>query len=373
MMQSLDEKTWMPSVVDEVFTSINSTKGKTTAQLVEGDDVPYIAAAKTNNGCAGIYSSKPYPEWVSDGNAIVFVQLGDGAAGLAHYVPMPFIGMSGKTSCGYFQSLNKDNGIFIAQCLSANKAFFSHGHSWTGNRLKKTKFMLPVTDSGKPDYEYMAEYTRQKRDTMLAKYRAYVEARIAELGEDADIPALDEKEWKPFLIVGLFSSIIAGKGKGLNHLNKVRTDGINYIGATNRNNGVLCYVEENDCSRPMILDGNCIGFIKNGDGSAGFAIYKAERFISTSDVLYGYASWLNKFTGLFFVVAQDMIEHKYSHGYKRNKEHLAGDKVMLPVDDSGEPDYAYMEQYAKNIMLKKYIQYLKYLDSVCESSDLLLK
>lgn len=124
MMQSLDEKTWMPSVVDEVFTSINSTKGKTTAQLVEGDDVPYIAAAKTNNGCAGIYSSKPYPEWVSDGNAIVFVQLGDGAAGLAHYVPMPFIGMSGKTSCGYFQSLNKDNGIFIAQCLSANKAFF---------------------------------------------------------------------------------------------------------------------------------------------------------------------------------------------------------------------------------------------------------
>ncbi|WP_368103219.1 hypothetical protein [Bifidobacterium pseudocatenulatum] len=40
----------------------------------------------------------------------------------------------------------------------------------------------------------------------------------------------------------------------------------------------------------MILEGNCIGFIKNGDGSAGFAIYKAEQFISTSDVLYdGYA------------------------------------------------------------------------------------
>lgn len=45
-MQSLDEKTWLPSVVDEVFTTINSTKGKTTAQLVEGDDVPYIAAQK---------------------------------------------------------------------------------------------------------------------------------------------------------------------------------------------------------------------------------------------------------------------------------------------------------------------------------------
>ena len=42
--------------------------------------------------------------------------------------------------------------------------------------------MLPVTYSGEPDYEYMAEYTRQKCETMLSKYRAYVEERIAELG-----------------------------------------------------------------------------------------------------------------------------------------------------------------------------------------------
>lgn len=184
----------------------------------------------------------------------------------------------------------------------------------------------------------------------------------AELGELVEIPVLGEKEWKPFSIVELFPKIIPGRGKGLNHLSKVNTGGVNYIGATNRNNGVLCYVEEDDYSRPMILDGNCIGFIKNGDGSAGFAIYKAEKFISTSDVLYGYADWLNRFTGIFFVTAQDMIEHKYSHGYKRNKEHLAGDKVMLPIDDFGKPDYAYMEQYAKNMMLRKYQQYLGYVE-----------
>ena len=82
----------------------------------------------------------------------------------------------------------------------------------------------------------------------------------------------------------------------------------------------------------MIQDGNCIGFIKNGDGSAGYAIYKHESFISTSDVIYGYADWLNLYTGLFFVAAQDMIEEKYSHGYKRNRQYLRGDKVMLYKD-----------------------------------------
>lgn len=252
---------------------------------------------------------------------------------------------------------------------------------WNGRAEAPSKFCVESTV--KPEDEWLhsfyyfndeiptdADFEKAIGDYLTFEFSMVMQNReylfeggddIAELGEVAEIPALDEKEWKPFSIVDLFSSIIPGKGKGLNHLKKVCADGVNYIGATNRNNGVLCYVEEDTYSRSMILEGNCIGFIKNGDGSAGFAIYKAEQFISTSDVLYGYADWLNKFTGLFFVVAQDKIEHKYSHGYKRNKEHLAGDKVMLPVTDSGEPDYEYMEQYSKNMMLRKYQQYLTFL------------
>ncbi len=34
---------------------------------------------------------------------------------------------------------------------------------------------------------------------------------------------------------------------------------------------------------------------------------------------------------------------------------------MLPVTDSGEPDYEYMEQYARNMMIRKYHQYIDYL------------
>ena len=36
-------------------------------------------------------------------------------------------------------------------------------------------------------------------------------------------------------------------------------------------------------------------------------------------------------------------------------------QIMLPVDNDGKPDYAYMEQYVKNMMLKKYEQYLAFL------------
>lgn len=360
-MKNLDEKMWKPSVVNEIFNTINATKGKTTGQLIAGGDVPYIAAAKTNNGCAGIYSSKPYPEWVSEGNAIVFVQLGDGAAGLAYYIPMPFIGMSGKTSCGYFHDLNKDNGIFIARCLSANKAIFSHGHSWTGKRLKKTKFMLPVTDFGEPDYEYMTEYTRQKREAMLAKYRAYVEEHIAELGDLVEIPALDEKEWREFPLNDIFT---VEAGKRLETRNKVPGTRP-FIGATDNGNGVTGFVGNDNASK----DSNVLGV--NYNGAPCIAFYHPYECIFTDDVkrlhLRNYED--NKFVLLFFVSIFAQQRSKYSYGYKFKEQRMLRQKLMLPITDSGEPDYKYMEQYAKNMMLKKYKQYLTFLDYKKDSGD----
>lgn len=171
---------------------------------------------------------------------------------------------------------------------------------------------------------------------------------------------LNERKWADIHIIQMFEEFRPGKGKGLNHLNQIN-DGVNYIGATNRNNGVLCAVEDTEDSHKLIQSGNCIGFIKNGDGSAGYAIYKREPFISTSDVIYGYAPWIDQFKGLFFVAAQDKIKAKYSHGYKRNQHHLRSDKVMLPVADDGQPDYEYMSSFvkAKRVeLLSKYKTYI---------------
>lgn len=173
---------------------------------------------------------------------------------------------------------------------------------------------------------------------------------------------MSDREWRAYPIKELFTTFTAGKSKGLNHLTKARDGGIGYIGATNRNNGILCFVERDQRSEKLIQPGNCIGFIKNGDGAAGYAIYKAEPFISTSDVIFGYSDWLNRATGLFFVAAQDLIKAKYSHGYKRNMVHLMSDRVMLPSDSSGGPDFDFMEQYGLYMMAKKYIQYQNYIE-----------
>ena len=170
-----------------------------------------------------------------------------------------------------------------------------------------------------------------------------------------------EKEWQPIPINSLFNNFVNGKAKGRNHLTEVDEGGIAYIGATNRNDGVMCFVAEDSTTGKLIQEGNCIGFIRNGDGAAGYAIYRGSDFISTSDVIYGYGDWINKRTGLFFVVSQDKIKPKYSHGHKRSPERLARDFVMLPVEESGNPDFQYMDDYISDLkdgLLERYKAHL---------------
>ena len=89
-----------------------------------------------------------------------------------------------------------------------------------------------------------------------------------------------EKSYNPFPVEKLFDRFEPGKGKGANHLAKAEDVGTPYVGATNRNDGVMFFIAIDENSEKLIQDGGCIGFIKNGDGSAGYAIYRAEPFRS---------------------------------------------------------------------------------------------
>ena len=146
----------------------------------------------------------------------------------------------------------------------------------------------------------------------------------------------------------------AGKSKGLNHLEKDDL-GISYLGATNLNNGVLCFVKPVD---NLIQKGNCIAFIRNGEGSMGYSVYKAEDFIATSDMTLAYSEHINKYTGMFITTIADRVRGKYNFGYKRSATRLAKEVLSLPVTDSGEPDWQLMENYMRNMERKMVMRYL---------------
>lgn len=111
-----------------------------------------------------------------------------------------------------------------------------------------------------------------------------------------------------------------------------------------------------------LQSGNCIAFIRNGEGSMGFSVYKAEDFIATSDMSLGYNKHLNRYTGTFITTIADRIRGKYNFGYKRSASRLAKEVLTLPVDKDGHPDWTYMENYMRSIESNKIISFLKAIE-----------
>lgn len=353
----LNDLKWRAFNVTDIFDHIQRGKRLKNADHIPGNQ-PYVSSSALNNGVADwikpTENSRFFGESISLANS--------GSVGTAFYEPFDYVASDHITSF-HLGNGSKYIYLFMVACLEKQKHNFSFNREVNEARLKRLRIMLPVNAMDQPDYDFMSDYVRERLSQKRQSYLDDVNDRLAELGTVQSLPAINSVDWKPFVISELFSKLVGGKGKGLVHLRQVDSGGIEYLGATNRNNGVLCRVALDDVSKPMVQSGNCIGFIKNGDGAAGYAIYKKEPFISTTDVIYGYAHWLNPYTGLFFVGSQDLIRPKYGHGYKRNARHLRVDKVMLPTMSDGTPDYKYMEQYVKNKMIQKYNNYLQYINA----------
>lgn len=241
---------------------------------------------------------------------------------------------------------------------------------WNGRAEAPSKFCVESTV--KPDDEWLhsfyyfndeipadADFERAIGDyltfelLMVMQNREYLFEGSDDLGEVAEIPALDEKEWCEFSLDDIFT---VSAGKRLETRNKVPGTRP-FIGATDNNNGVTGFVGNVNSSR----DGNVLGV--NYNGAPCIAFYYPYECIFTDDVkrlhLRHYSD--NKFVLLFFVSVFAKQRSKYSYGYKFKEQRMLRQKLMLPITDSGEPDYEYMEQYAKNMMFRKYQQYLTFL------------
>lgn len=169
---------------------------------------------------------------------------------------------------------------------------------------------------------------------------------------------LDISNWKEFRTDRIFPLLKVGKAN-----QQLLEDGNDcfYVGAKRECNGVMIHCAKDQA---LLLKGNCIVFICNGQGSVGFANYMNVDFMGTTDIVAGYNKNLNEWNGLFLATIYCQERPKYSFGRKW-KTHLADTIVKLPVvykddkpliDDKCEysdegyvPDWQFMESYVKGL------------------------
>lgn len=196
--------------------------------------------------------------------------------------------------------------------------------------------------------------------SMIMQNREYLfeggddDAESSELGEVAEIPALDEKEWKPIFVSDMFEFV---RGRE-NNMAMLEDGGIPLISAKANNNGLKGFVD----SPKKVIVGRCITLNNDGDGGAGLAYYQPANMALDTHVTALMPRFdMNRFAMLFIAECISGLHGFFGHGLSISNPRAKRIRIMLPVADSGEPDYEYMEQYSKNMILRKYRQYLTFL------------
>lgn len=343
-MLNLNDREWRPFFLRDIC-DIESGCDIYDAERVLGN-TPYITSSALNNGIKYFVGNN---NGTLEANCISVNR--NGSVGYSFYHKYPALYSNDCRKLRLKKHNNEYVALFITNQIMQQKDKYNYSIKMGTARLKKQKIMLPVDEHGGPDYSFMEQYIKERERQLIQKYKNFIGENIQSGG--GVLTDLKSVKWKVFYINEIFS-ISAGK-----RLTKADMDNgqIPFIGATDSNNGITNWIATPNSS----FDKNVLGVNYNGSVVENF--YHPYGCIFSDDVkrlhLREHAD--NKYILLFFktVILQQKV--KYTYGYKFNGQRMGRQKILLPVNEEGRPDYEFMEQYGKQIMLQKYQQYLNYI------------
>lgn len=341
-MLRLDERRWQKFDLQDVFPFIQRGKRLKTADHMLGR-IPYISSSAVNNGVDGFIGNKrnirKYKNCLTLANS--------GSVGKSFYHCYEFIASDHVTA---LQSphLNKYSYLFIATLLDRLKEKYSFNREINDYRINKEKILLPVNDTGIPDYSFMEQYIKEREQAILQKYIAYI-GNITQGNEN--ITPLSEKIWKNFYIRDIFD-IHPGKRLTKSHMQSGTKP---FIGASDSSNGVTSFISNTNISE----DNNVLGV--NYNGSVVETFYHPYTCIFSDDVKRFTLKDRpgNQYIYLFLKTIILQQKCKYAYGYKFNEKRMKKQMILLPVTKKGLPDWNYMEQFAKQKFNQLKLQYLQ--------------
>ena len=172
---------------------------------------------------------------------------------------------------------------------------------------------------------------------------------------------LDSIKWKPFVLNEIFTIKATMSGIDRKKLNGI-SGNIPYLTRTDRNNAWDSFIGEQ--TKYGMDEGNVI--------SVGLdtqtAFYQPIPFYTGQNIQIFSNENMNKYVALFVTPLLRQLMQKFNWGGNgATLGRLRRQKIMLPVDDNAQPDYAFMEAYMKGVEKRLLTQYKTYLTHVHRS------
>lgn len=157
---------------------------------------------------------------------------------------------------------------------------------------------------------------------------------------------IDASKWAEFVIGELFPAIV--KPPVLHTRQVVESEsGLPYVVRTKYDNGIKFRVQPVENVEPSPA-----GVITWGAENATF-FYQPEHFYSGRDIYYIDTRKLSVNARLFLTTCLQTVTHRYPYNFGLFPQLLRAERIKLPVDASGEPDWAYMDAYMSKVLTER--------------------
>ena len=323
------------------FFDIKTTKSVDKNKIEFQDNAPYdfIGRTSTDWGVQGTVDKLDFPPNPKDSFSLV--QVGETVALWREkewYASQNLFLLQPK--------LAKIKDVFLYFQTVINKEMSLYGKDYnsypTMKSLNKTHISLPVKTKYVPDVNLMSEI----------------------IGGGISMSNIDTSSWKEFKLDELFEKIKTEKISGkANDFPTCRTDEytIPLLTAGTDNQGLARYAKKNQC--PTILK-NVISISANG-ANTGVTFYQNNEFAVLQDA---YAIKLkdieipNEQVGLFLASCISKILHgNFSWTYKAGWERIKNLSIKLPVKESEEIDWDYMQERIAELEQERIAELEQYL------------
>ena len=338
-LAGLEEVEWKEFKFTDIFTKIQRGKRLTKGNQVEGD-IPYISSTATNNGVDNFISNEEKVRKFD--NCLTLAN--SGSVGSCFYQQYEFVASDHVTALQN-KDFSKGVYLFLSSVIKRLEEKYSFNREINDARISRETVILPVDTTGNPNWQYMEDYVKRLELEQLENVLEYIYIyRTISFHKDFQKPK--SVEWKEFWLED-----VCEIQSGIRLTQSDMTEGARpFIGATEFNNGITAFVSNTNKS----LDSNVLGVNYNGSVVKNF--YHEYECVFSDDVkrlkVKDYA-YQNKYVYLFLKQVILQQERKYAYGYKFNASRMKRQKIMLPVGQTGEPNYSYMIGHMKWLEFKE--------------------
>ena len=164
----LDDRDWKSFTIEDVF-SISPGKRLEKRNMTAGAR-PFIGASDSNNGVTAFVSNSNES---LDRNVLGINYNGSVCEAFYHPYECVFSDDVKRLHLKHWDD-NKLVLLFMGLAIHKQKRKYEYAYKFNEQRMKRQFIMLPVTEDGEPDYQFMEDYVRELMDRKRKQYLDYL-------------------------------------------------------------------------------------------------------------------------------------------------------------------------------------------------------